>query len=63
MGVKMEVHVYEVEPIEGRVQTFCAETKIDHIPENNVKGYGRTPEDALEAWVEEIKEHEIFRPD
>ena len=63
MGVRLEVHVYEVEPNTGSQQIFCAETAFDHIPENNVKAYGDNPYEALKYWADEIQENEVFRPD
>ena len=61
--VTLTVDIWEVEKGSTQTQTFCAKTKLDHLPENDIVAYGETPEDALEAWVEEIKEKEVFRPD
>ena len=63
MTVELKISICEVEKGATKTQTFCAKTTFDHLSENDVVGYGRTPEEALEAWLEEIKEHEVFRPD
>ncbi len=47
MAVVLKVTIYEIP--KANPQTFCAETQLDHLTENNIKGYGITPEDALDA--------------
>lgn len=63
MTVNIKVSIFEVEKGATPTQLFCAKTSWDTNPETDTVGYGSTPEEALEAWVEEIKEQEIFRPD
>ena len=62
MTVKILVEIEEVDTY-SEPKMYQALTKVDHLEENNIKGLGYTPEEALDNWLENLKEQEYFRPD
>ncbi|KKN76473.1 hypothetical protein LCGC14_0369820 [marine sediment metagenome] len=42
---------------------FYAQTDASNDPEEIIKGQGADPYEALEKWLEDLREKDFFRPD
>ena len=62
MTVKILIEIEEITDC-SEPKMYQAITKVDYLEENNIKGLGYTPEEALDSWLENLKEQEFFRPD